>query len=157
MLCPLLELSMRVLFPRSKERSIDPVSVLPFYSEYWMIYKGPGFLAIIWFGSSPTPSEATHRKTEKERQLADGGEEPNHATTREIWSFVNHSIISCRSNTAVSQSFDFQVQDAYCCFPMISDLPVPGRCHLPHWILPQWYRRSSVPASQLLPGTAHNM
>ncbi len=23
-------------------------------SEYWMIYRGPGFLAVIWFGSSPT-------------------------------------------------------------------------------------------------------
>ncbi len=24
--------------------------------EYWMIYRGPGFLAIVWFGSPPTPS-----------------------------------------------------------------------------------------------------
>ncbi len=24
--------------------------------EYWMIYRGPGFLAFVWFGSSPTPS-----------------------------------------------------------------------------------------------------
>jgi hypothetical protein len=23
--------------------------------EYWMIYRGPGFLAVAWFGSSPTP------------------------------------------------------------------------------------------------------
>ncbi len=23
--------------------------------EYWMIYRGPGFLAIVWFGSSSTP------------------------------------------------------------------------------------------------------
>jgi hypothetical protein len=22
--------------------------------EYWMIYRGPGFLAVLWFGSSPT-------------------------------------------------------------------------------------------------------
>jgi hypothetical protein len=45
-----------------------------------MIYRGPGFLAVIGFGSSPSPSSplsrqqgrpATHRKTEKERQLAD--------------------------------------------------------------------------------------
>jgi hypothetical protein len=27
--------------------------VLP--REYWMIYRGPGFLAIEWFGSSPVP------------------------------------------------------------------------------------------------------
>ncbi len=24
--------------------------------EYWMIYSGPGFLTVIWFGSSPDPS-----------------------------------------------------------------------------------------------------
>ncbi len=23
--------------------------------EYWMIYRGPSFLAVVWFGSSPTP------------------------------------------------------------------------------------------------------
>jgi hypothetical protein len=23
--------------------------------EYWMIYRGPGFLGVVWFGSSPTP------------------------------------------------------------------------------------------------------
>ncbi len=23
--------------------------------KYWMIYRGPGFLAVIWFGSSPNP------------------------------------------------------------------------------------------------------
>ncbi len=51
--------------------------------EYWMIYREPGFLAVIWFGSSPTHSPlssqsatlvaASHRKTENERQLADRG------------------------------------------------------------------------------------
>ena len=25
------------------------------FREYYIIYEGPGFLAIIWFGSSPTP------------------------------------------------------------------------------------------------------
>ncbi len=24
--------------------------------EYWMIYRWPGFLAVIWFGSTPSPS-----------------------------------------------------------------------------------------------------
>ncbi len=51
--------------------------------EYYMIYRGPGFLVVVWFGSSPTPSPlsrqqvrpaATHRKTKKERQLGDGRE-----------------------------------------------------------------------------------
>ncbi len=42
--------------------------------EYWMIYRGPGFLAVVWFGFSPIPFPlpATYRKNEKERQLADG-------------------------------------------------------------------------------------
>jgi hypothetical protein len=25
-------------------------------SEYWMIYRGPGFLAVVWFGTSSVPS-----------------------------------------------------------------------------------------------------
>ena len=24
--------------------------------DYWIIYRGPGFLAVLWFGSYPTPS-----------------------------------------------------------------------------------------------------
>ncbi len=48
--------------------------------EYWRIYRGPGFLMVVWFGSSPSPSlplpsearQATHRKSEKEKQLAHG-------------------------------------------------------------------------------------
>jgi hypothetical protein len=26
-----------------------------FSREYWMIYRAPSFLAVVWFGSSPTP------------------------------------------------------------------------------------------------------
>ncbi len=45
-----------------------------------MIYRGPGILAVAWFGSSPSPypplpsvsSTGATRETEKERQLADG-------------------------------------------------------------------------------------
>ncbi len=45
--------------------------------EYWMIYRGPGFLAVVWFGSCPIPfpslpSVSSTKKTEKKkRQLAD--------------------------------------------------------------------------------------
>jgi hypothetical protein len=28
---------------------------IPFPREYWMIYRGPGFLAVLWFGSSKSP------------------------------------------------------------------------------------------------------
>jgi hypothetical protein len=43
-----------------------------------MIYRRPGFLVVVLLGSSPVPLYrqlarlATHRKTEKEIQLADG-------------------------------------------------------------------------------------
>ncbi len=44
-----------------------------------MIYKGLGFLVVVWFVTSPTPyplsrkeaRPATHRKPEKETQLDD--------------------------------------------------------------------------------------
>jgi hypothetical protein len=34
-----------------KERQVTPVPT----REYWMIYGGPGFLDVVWCGSSPTP------------------------------------------------------------------------------------------------------
>ncbi len=49
--------------------------------KYWRIYRRPGFLAVVLFGSPSSPAGkldgATQRKTEKERRLADGrrGEE----------------------------------------------------------------------------------
>ncbi len=61
--------------------------------EYWIIYRGPGFIEVAWFGSSSTPpvsklEPATNRKNEKERQDLTGeegpgmGEEPNHTKAR---------------------------------------------------------------------------
>ncbi len=43
--------------------------------KYWMIYRGPGPLAVVCFDSLPPRQlarPATHKKTEKERQLAHG-------------------------------------------------------------------------------------
>ncbi len=60
--------------------------------EYWMIFRGPGFLAVVCFGSSPTPSQlsqeartATRRKSEKERQLADGRRGGGWGRNQIIW------------------------------------------------------------------------
>ncbi len=41
-----------------------PCTSPPPSTEYWMIYRGPGFLAVVWFGSSPTPSPVSklHRR-----------------------------------------------------------------------------------------------
>jgi hypothetical protein len=60
-----------------------PSYVYPESQTYFGIYKGPCFLAVLWFGSSPTrhpplpslPSvSTTNRKIEKERQLSDKGQ-----------------------------------------------------------------------------------
>ncbi len=63
--------------------------------EYWMFYRGPVILAVVWFGSSPSPpsfvSKLDRRHTGRLRRIfnlltGEGGkrlwEEPNHATAR---------------------------------------------------------------------------
>ncbi len=58
--------------------------------EYWMIYRGSGFLAIVWFGSFPSSFSAIHSKIERDNLLTENGgggmevvgEEPNHTTER---------------------------------------------------------------------------
>jgi hypothetical protein len=61
--------------------------------EFWMIFKGTGFFAVVWFGSSPTPSPPLSTLDRQhtgrlERQLSHGrggwglGEEPNHSSAR---------------------------------------------------------------------------
>jgi hypothetical protein len=73
-----------------------------------MIYIGPGFLSIVWFGSSPTLSplsrqqarQAAHGKIKKERQLADAGgggwgkERAKSDNGEKALSSVNHSTLS---------------------------------------------------------------
>ncbi len=43
---------------------ISPYSVLSLFIslgiEDWMIYRGPGFLAVVWFGSTPAPSPVSN-------------------------------------------------------------------------------------------------
>jgi hypothetical protein len=91
-------------------------------SEYWMIFRGPGFLAIVWFDSSPAPSPslflqqvrtgvATHRKTEEERQVAKlltgggtGGWGAKSYDGEKAWSSINHSyslVVTCNSSIHV--------------------------------------------------------
>ncbi len=68
------------------------------------IYRGPSFLPVMWFGSSPAPSPlrqsagpATHSKTETDRQLADGrggGLGAESSDRKEARSSINHSILT---------------------------------------------------------------
>ncbi len=80
--------------------------------EYWMIYRWPGFLAVVWFGSSPTPFSPLPSESclslflclpicrRSSFPTGEGperaGEEPDHTTTSKPgqWSCINHSILS---------------------------------------------------------------
>ncbi len=82
-------------------------------------YRGPGFLEVIWFGSSLKPSSApsppsvsstddTQEDWEgettccRERGKEEGGEEPNHAYDREKALFsINHSILSVSESSSL--------------------------------------------------------
>ncbi len=66
------------------------------YREYWIIYRGPSFLAVVWFGSSPIPytplfrqqvvslSQSSCMSPGEDTKGSGGGvgEEPNHTTAR---------------------------------------------------------------------------
>ncbi len=41
---------------------------------YWMIYRGPGFLDVVWFGSSPSPRPSPVSKLEGRYNLLTEGE-----------------------------------------------------------------------------------
>ncbi len=70
------------------------ITTLPRRREYWMLHRGPGFLAVVWFGSSPPsppPVSATDDTQEdrereatcwREKRGKGVGEELNHATAR---------------------------------------------------------------------------
>ncbi len=62
----------------------------------WMIYRGPGFSAVVWFDSSPIPSlppplpsvRSTDDRTGRETSCwgEEGVKEPNHSTARNnLW------------------------------------------------------------------------
>ncbi len=68
----------------------------------WMIYRGPGFLAVVWFGSScpfpPSPVSKLDRRHTRRRGGGVGrGAESYHR--RKVWSSINHSILSDRNDS----------------------------------------------------------
>ncbi len=72
--------------------------------EYWMIYRGPGILAVVWFGPSPNPPpppsvrSTSDIQEDWERETTcwqeRGGQEPNLTTGRKPGPLVYHSILS---------------------------------------------------------------
>jgi hypothetical protein len=69
----------------------------------------------------------THRKTEKEREQADGrgrkgsGEEPNNTIGERVWSSINHAILSAPYVSAVCEPTQIS-PDLFCLDPRISSL-----------------------------------
>ncbi len=73
--------------------------------EYWMIYLWPGLLAIVWFGSSPTPSSALppesylslsvflYRRSSLPTGGGGGGGVATSYDGENAWSSINHSIL----------------------------------------------------------------
>jgi hypothetical protein len=74
-----------------------------------MIYRGPGFQAVVLFGSSPIPSlpplpfvssTGDIQEYSKERQLADGkgegmSDEPNHTAPRKLVLYKSFNTLCC--------------------------------------------------------------
>ncbi len=88
----------------------------PSPKEYRMIYKGPDFLAVVRFGSKPTPSyPVPHRTIDLERETTrwrerkgEGvGEEPNHTEwPQEILILYNNLFNTlCLDQSNSSQGF----------------------------------------------------
>jgi hypothetical protein len=78
---------------------------------------------------------ATHRKTEKERQLADErrgggggvGKEQNHTTTNEkAWSSIDYSIFSGRARPETSVARSLQAFTAGFTSDSVSTVPIVG-------------------------------
>jgi hypothetical protein len=78
-----------------------------------MIDRGPGFLAVVRFGSSPSPLGKidwlhTGKKTEEGRQLYDrrgGGGGVNSYDDEKAWSSMSHSILSALNRTSSRRAF----------------------------------------------------
>ncbi len=73
----------------------------PMPREYWMIYRGPGFLAVVWFGSTPilSPSPVFFSgflfivAGRDCRRWGGVGEEPS---GEKAWSSIYHPILSAQ-------------------------------------------------------------
>ncbi len=87
--------------PHHLKKCLITTSSLPISREYWMIHRGPGFLTVVWFGSTPASSPPspvrkfdrrhTGRLRKRDSLLLGGGagsgrgaECPNHTTAGKL-------------------------------------------------------------------------
>ncbi len=93
-------------------------ATLPRGREYWMLHRGPGFLAAVWFGSSPSFSPLsicnrdrryTGRPRKRDNLLmltgdrgGGGGRGAESCDRKKAWPSINHSILSDQDNCANS-------------------------------------------------------
>jgi hypothetical protein len=72
-------------------RCFIPMSPTHRARKYWMIIRGPGFLEVVWFGSSPSPSASclsfsvflcVAGRVYWQQRGEGEGKEPNHMTAR---------------------------------------------------------------------------
>jgi hypothetical protein len=76
----------------------------PMSRENWMIYRGPGFLAVVWFGSTPTPSSPLSRQQVLSLPVCDGWRDgegmgrgaKSHDCEKALPS-INHTILSAQT------------------------------------------------------------
>jgi hypothetical protein len=78
------------------------------HREYWIMYRGPGFLALLWFGFSHTPyppkspvsmpdrrqAGRLRKRATCWRQRGEGGRGSESYDRKKAWSSINHSILS---------------------------------------------------------------
>ncbi len=67
--------------------------------EYWMIYTRPGFLAVVWFVSSPTSSSLSFQQgvplpqSPQSSSILTGGEAKSYDVEK-FWSSIKRSIVT---------------------------------------------------------------
>jgi hypothetical protein len=73
--------------------------------KYWMIYRGPGFLAVVLFGTSPIPllSFSSHKLSPFLTEGGMGWERSKVIRPRD-WPFINHALPSSRTSPIILPS-----------------------------------------------------
>ncbi len=149
-----------VWYPLSEWPTVSCVTILS--RKNWMIYQGPGFLAVAGFGSSPIlpphPSKIDRRHTGRLRKRDNlltgegggGGGGAKSYDSMKAWSSINHSklsdanpIILCINCTCVYHSwiclhktlynYVIRLRDPLRILYKTMAFPVHGTIHIEQW------------------------